>query len=142
MGPPPSGRAWSIGPGLSGFVPGGQANAGPTGGTTAGLSLLAGIAWGAGEKGSQKAYALISGTVFRDSGLSLRGAELQLAPDGVTAKSLKVKRIQTYSDARGEFAIRVPALAGRYTLIVKARGYQTQERPVAVWGEEQIPLVF
>ena len=108
----------------------------------ASLSLLAGGARGAGDKGNPKPYALISGTVFRDSGLSLRGAEVQLAPDKQTAKSLRVKNMQLYSDARGEFAFRVPAQAGRYQLTVKATGFETQQRPVSVSGEEQIPFTF
>jgi hypothetical protein len=95
-----------------------------------------------GDQTALKTYALIAGTVFQESGLSLRGAEIQLVPDPQDAKSLKLKKLQGISDSRGEFAFRVPAQPARYIVKVRRRGFTPQEKPVAVRGDERIDLVF
>jgi len=90
-------------------------------------------------------YALIAGTVFRESGLSLSGAEVRvtLLPDGQEKrKSKKAKPIRVVSDARGEFAIRVPARPVRYTVSVKASGHLAQEKQVSIQGNERVDLFF
>ncbi len=86
--------------------------------------------------------ALIAGTVFRETGMSLPGAEVELSAESQTQKSHKSKKIKLITDARGEFAFRVPAVAGDYKLTVKAAGYQVQEKPVSVAGEERVDVFF
>src|SRR5947209_561758 len=54
------------------------------------------------------AYAVIAGTVFRENGFSLAGAAVTLSPKDTA----KVKKMQSVSDSRGEFAFRVPAKQG------------------------------
>ncbi len=91
-------------------------------------TLLLGLAGGAAaeEKPKSKARAaaeqfLIIGTVFDERGFALPGAEILVRE--------KKTRWRRYSDARGEFAVRVPPGAG-YELVVKAKGYAEQARGV------------
>ena len=78
-------------------------------------------------------YAIVAGTVFRENGFSLPGATITLvrAPE-----SRKAKKLEARSDARGEFAFRVKAEAGRYIVKAEMKGFQSAEREVAVSGEQ------
>ncbi len=67
---------------------------------------------------------LIFGTVFEERGFALPGAEIAVRRAGE-----KKTRWRQYSDARGEFAVRVPPGA-EYDLTVKAKGYAEQTRKV------------
>jgi len=67
---------------------------------------------------------LIFGTVFEERGFALSGAEIAVRRAGK-----KKTRWRQYSDARGEFAVRVPPGA-EYELTVKAKGYAEQTRKV------------
>ncbi|WP_321474167.1 carboxypeptidase regulatory-like domain-containing protein [uncultured Paludibaculum sp.] len=83
--------------------------------------------------GDQRAEsAVVAGTVFRDPGFALPGAQLTLTvktkPEGVkTPKAQKA-----VSDARGEFAFYVPPRKAQYLVTVKARGHVQQEKVVDV----------
>jgi len=81
--------------------------------------------------------------VFSDTGLALRGAPVlvRLLPDeGVQAsKPLEWKAV---SDARGEFAVRVPAGTHRYRVEVKAEGFKLQAKEAVVAGNERVELNF
>lgn len=99
-----------------------------------GLCLLSGPQ----ERGkSGRPHALISGTVFRDPGFSLPGAEIELEPDPKGKTSVKVKKMKAVSDSRGEFAFRVPPEPMSYTLSFRARGFQPEQRSVTISGEER-----
>ncbi|HBY59332.1 MAG TPA: hypothetical protein DEH78_05890 [Solibacterales bacterium] len=99
------------------------------------LLLAAACAWvGAAAPPPE---ALIAGTVFREPGFALPGAEVTVDPDQKKPKKLKVKRTVLRSDARGEWALRVPAEPLRYTVTVKAAGFQTVTRDVEIHGEER-----
>ncbi len=87
-------------------------------------------------------YAVIAGTVFRDSGLSLPGAEVELTAVSQAEGAHKFKKAKAVSDQRGEFAFRVPPVAGDYKVAVKAAGYQAQEKPVSVAGEVRMDVFF
>jgi hypothetical protein len=104
--------------------------------------LSAAIPARAGEQGPSRQYALVAGTVFQESGLSLRGAEILLVPNQQDAKAYKLKKSEAISDARGEFAFRVPAQPARYTIKVKRKGFVAQEKPVEVKGDERIDVNF
>ena len=111
----------------------------------AGALLAAGLAppalAGRDRKKAAAPYALIGGTVFRDTGYRLPGAEVTVTPlEG--AGQRKSRKIVAVSDARGDFAIRVPAAPLRYTISVKAAGYRAQERAVSLAGEERLDLYF
>ena len=108
------------------------------------LSLLFTAAWGAADKSKRaaEAYGLVAGTVFQESGLVLRGAEITVRPDPEGKPSVKLKTATSFSDARGEFAVRVPALPMRYIVSVRAAGFQKQEKTAELHGEERIDLFF
>lgn len=121
--------------------------------TTAGVSvavLLALLgAWpAAAASGAQagprkaQAHALIAGTIFRETGLSLAGAEVTLTQAGDSQAKRKFRPMQAVSDARGEFAFRVPPQPAQYRLSVRAAGYLPEEKLVAVAGEERVDAFF
>lgn len=84
-------------------------------------------------------YAIIAGTVFRDTGHACPGAEviLESVPSEGEKKSKPQKQISTF---RGEFSFRVPAKPMRYTVSVKASGYRPQSKPVTIQGDERIDI--
>jgi len=67
---------------------------------------------------------LIHGTVFTEKGLSFPGAELRIRVVGE-----KKYRWETYSNSRGEFAVRVPSGAD-YEVLVQTKGFVNQTHTV------------
>lgn len=100
---------------------------------------------GAGKDKNRKippAYAVVAGTVFRDTGVSLPGAEVELVPGENPEAAPKIKKMKLVTDARGEFAFRVPAAPAEYRLAVRAAGYKAGQKQVAVQGEERQDVFF
>lgn len=93
----------------------------------------------AGEKPSRPGPAVISGTVFREPGFALGGAEIELQPDPEpgASKKRKIKPMKAQSDGRGEFSFRVPAIPMRYTVRVRANGHIPETKSVSIQGEER-----
>jgi hypothetical protein len=85
---------------------------------------------------SRPPAVVVAGTVFRDSGLSLRGAEIVVS--GV--EKGKKKEWKTVSDPRGEFFLRVPAGPADYNVIVKASGFRPYQKPLKIAADERIDL--
>ena len=80
---------------------------------------------------------LIRGTVFTDKALSLPGAELRIRRTGE-----KKFRWNTYTNSRGEFAVRVPPGAD-YEVVVQAKGFAEAIQPVdAKNGLSEDNMVF
>jgi len=95
------------------------------------------------KKAVPEAYALISGTVFQEAGYALPEAEITLIPDpNADNTSGKLKKMQSISDARGEFVFRVPQAYMQYIVKVKAKGYQVQEKSATVQGDERVDVTF
>jgi hypothetical protein len=67
---------------------------------------------------------LIRGTVFTDKALSFPGVELRVRRAGE-----KKFRWETYTNSRGEFAVRVPQ-GSNYELVVRAKGFAEQTRAI------------
>ena len=65
---------------------------------------------------------LIIGTVFNEKGYALPGVELRIRRSGE-----KKFRWDSYTNSRGDFAVRVPQGAG-YEMIVHAKGFADQAR--------------
>ncbi len=107
-----------------------------------GLMGVAGVPAAARKKDKPPSFALIAGTVFRDSGFALPGAEVSVKPSPEGAPHLKIKSVKTMSDPRGEFAIRVPAAPMRDTVRVKAPGFREQSKPVSISGDERVDVFF
>jgi len=104
--------------------------------------LIAGTLAAAGKSGKPEPFALIAGSVFRDTGFSLAGAELTVEPAPEAKTPPKFKRIKTVTDARGEFAVRVSSAPMRYTVSVKARRYRPDKKEVSIEGEGRVELFF
>ena len=80
---------------------------------------------------------LIKGTVFSDKALAFPGVKVQVKRAGE-----KKFRWETYSNSRGEFAVRVPQGAD-YELVVHNKGFADQTRPIdAKTGDSQDGIVF
>ena len=102
--------------------------------------LLAALAGGqAAEKKKSRIApeAILFGSVFQDSGFSLRGARVV-----VTNAERPKDRRETTTDVQGEFSVRVPAGKGRYTVEVSAPGFGPQTKTVEVAGDERIDMTF
>ena len=82
-----------------------------------------------GTKGSSKNKAklgfLIVGTVFDERALSFPGVEVR-----IRRADEKKFRWETYTNTRGEFAVRVPE-GFDYEVVVRAKHYQDQAKSVA-----------
>jgi Carboxypeptidase regulatory-like domain len=68
---------------------------------------------------------LVIGTVFTDKSYALPGAQIRVRRDGE-----KKFRWQTYTNSRGEFALRVPQ-GGEYEIVLLAKGFAEQSNPVS-----------
>jgi hypothetical protein len=108
------------------------------------LPLFAGGKMLAGRKKSADLYAIIGGTVFRDPGFALRGAEVTLEPEKTVVNGSKLKGQKAVSDARGEFAFRVAPIEGaKYKLTASMPGLQPETRFAETrGGEERIDVTF
>ena len=89
-----------------------------------------------GERKDAEPYAIVGGTIFRESGFSLPGAEVTIVPDPQPGQSpVKLRNTKALSDGRGEFAFRVPTSPMRYTIKAQAKGFQPQQKSIDVEGE-------
>src|SRR5258707_2696793 len=67
---------------------------------------------------------LIRGTVFTDKALSFPGVQLRIRRAGE-----KKFRWESYTNSRGEFAVRVPQ-GSEYEMVVHAKGFAEQTRTI------------
>jgi hypothetical protein len=109
-----------------------------------GWLLAASLAAGAESPRRVEPYALIAGTVFRDSGFTLAGAEVTVTaePGRGEARAVKFRKTKAVTDGRGEFAIRVPVTPMRYRVVVRARGFQPQQKTVQIEGDQRVDVFF
>lgn len=84
-------------------------------------------------------YAVIAGTVFRESGHAFAGAEVVLTPLNPSKKN---KKQSTRANGRGEFAFRVPAAPAEFDLSVAIEGYRPQSKRVKIVADERIDENF
>ncbi len=83
--------------------------------------------------------AVIAGTVFREPGFALPGAEITLALEKPPAKAKPMKAV---SDSRGEYAFHVFTGEARYTVSVKAKGFEPQQKTAVATGGTRTDVVF
>lgn len=94
------------------------------------------------KKQGQKKYShgndfLIRGTIFNDKALSFPGVELRIRVAGE-----RKFRWESYSNSRGEFAVRVPE-GSSYEMVVRVKGFAEQKRTIdAKNGGNEESLVF
>ncbi len=96
------------------------------------------------NKADSGSYAIVAGTVFQESGYALPNAQITLVPgpQGSSSQGGKAKKLDAVSNARGEFAFRVPSGPMRYIVKVKAKGHESQEKAVDLHGDERMDLTF
>lgn len=98
--------------------------------------------WSSSDKNNNKKYShandfLVIGTVFTDKGYAFPGVALRIRRSGE-----KKYRWDSYTNSRGEFAIRVPQ-GTDYEMIVHAKGFADQTKTVdAKNGLSEARLVF
>ncbi len=102
--------------------------------------LLGGLALPAfaKKKKQQEPQAVVAGTVFRNTGHALRGAEIVVT----SSEGGKKGEWKGLSDTRGEFAMRIPAGAPSYTVSVKAEGFAIQKKSVTLSADDRVDLSF
>lgn len=94
------------------------------------------------DKPGKKKYShlhdfLIRGTVFNEKALSFPDVELRLRKEGE-----KKYKWETYTNSRGEFALRVPE-GSNYEVLVHVKGFADQTKTVAAkGGGNEETLVF
>jgi len=79
---------------------------------------------------------LVRGTVFNEKALSIHGAQLRIRRSGD-----KKFRWESYTNSRGEFAMRVPQ-GSEYELVVHVKGYVDQTRPINAKESNEGSFVF
>lgn len=89
-----------------------------------------------------QSFAVIAGTVFQESGLSLPGARITVTPLEGEGRRKETKAVSGTSNAQGEFAIRVPAGSMRYNVKVEARGFEPAEKQVQVEWDQRVEIFF
>jgi hypothetical protein len=105
-------------------------------------TLLPGAA-AAKKKPEPDTYAMISGSVFQESGYALPEAAITLiAQPASGSTAAKAQKLEAVSDARGEFIVRVPPGPANYTIVVAAKGYQIMRKSVMVEGLERVEVTF
>jgi hypothetical protein len=90
------------------------------------------------DKKKPQPYAVVAGTVFRESGLSLPGAMVTLTPK----HKPKAKKLEAVSDARGEFAFHVPVTPATYLVRASLKGFHPEEKESAIGGEGRMDVTF
>jgi Carboxypeptidase regulatory-like domain len=82
-------------------------------------------------------YTVIAGSVFQESGFSLPGAAITLTlmnPANAPKSLSKFKKLSAQSDARGEFAFRVPTVSATYVVSASRKGFQSADKEAVVVG--------
>src|SRR5438094_10415520 len=114
-----------------------QEPAPPSGPTSAPRSPAASTSKPGKKKYSHANDFLIRGTVFTDKALSFPGVQLRIRRAGE-----KKFRWESYTNSRGEFAIRVPQ-GSDYELLVRVKGFAEQTRTIdAKTGGNEESMVF
>jgi len=107
------------------------------------LPLLLAVLWAgpppaaAAKKEKKESQAVIAGSVFTEQGFALPGVPVTITPQGE-----RKPKWRAASDARGEFAVRVPAGHGSYVVATDSSAYQNQSQTVEIHGEERVDLIF
>lgn len=105
------------------------------------LCLAAATAFGQKDRKAAP-QAVIAGTIFREPGFAVAGAEAVLSAGHPPTGVKRFKPMKTTTSARGEFFFYVPAVEARYRVKASAPGLEPQEREVRIHGEERVDVYF
>jgi hypothetical protein len=94
------------------------------------------------KKADLNTYAVLSGSIFQASGYALPAVAVTVTPESDPGNLPSKAKLEAVSDARGEFVLRVPPGPIRYTVVVNAKGYQTQRKTVKIEGQERVEVTF
>jgi hypothetical protein len=106
-------------------------------GSSLAVVLVCGLLSSAAGK-KPEPYVVVGGTVFREDGFSLPGATVTLLPKAAP----KGKKLEAVSDARGEFAFRVPAGTAAYTVKAARKGFRPAEKETSVSREGRVDVTL
>lgn len=103
------------------------------------LAALSAASLEGGEKDKEESYALLSGSVHSAEGFALPGV-----PVSVRREEDRKPRWRAISDARGEFALRLPAEAATYEVTTESKEHENQTKRVTVAGtpKETVVVLF
>jgi len=96
-----------------------------------------GLELGAEKKKKPEPYALLLGTTFTSEGVSLPGI-----PIAVTRTGDKKPKWRVTSDARGEFAVRLPTGHAVYEVATESKEHENETQEVEVQGEQSVSVIF
>lgn len=102
------------------------------------LTLAVSLCLAAAPKSA--ADAVVAGTVFRDPGFAFPNADVTVEAVALPPGVKKFKTVRQKSDARGEFAVHVPAGPGKYRVTARAEQFQMASKEVDVSGEERVDV--
>ena len=92
----------------------------------------------AADHKNTEAFAVVAGTVFRDPGFAVPGAKISVVLRG----DPNARKLQAVSNARGEFAIRVPANPGTYLVSASFKGFRQVEKEAVIGGEGRVDVTL
>ena len=92
------------------------------------------------KKQERKLAAVIAGTVFRDPGFAVTGAEIELLEIRTGGKKAKPRK--TITDGRGEFAFSVAPVEQKYKVKASAKGLQTEEKETTATPGVRMDVFF
>lgn len=99
----------------------------------------------AGKKKDPKqpeAYSVVAGTVFREPGFALPGAEVTISSIEDEAAGKKARKMTFTANTRGEFAFHVPSVKAAYNVSVAIKGFIGQQKKVEVSPDERVDVTF
>jgi Carboxypeptidase regulatory-like domain len=106
-------------------------------------AVLLPVVAAAKKKPAPDTYAVISGSVFQESGYALPDAAVTLVAEPASGSAaVKPQKMEAVSDSRGEFIFRVPPGPMNYAIVVAAKGYQSSRKSVTVEGQERVEVTF
>jgi len=90
------------------------------------------------QQNTSAPHALLAGTVYRPPGFAFSGVKIVVAPEIPEVAGIKLKRVETVTDSRGEWTVRVPAVPAKWRIDVKVNGFRPEQRSVSVEGEQRV----
>ncbi len=99
--------------------------------------LLCTAAGGAGKAKDRSAQAIIAGGVYDEAGYALPGIRVK-----IRREKERKPQWEAVSDARGEFAVRVPAGRETYVVSTHSKEHLNQEQKVEIYGQERAELIL